>query len=121
MKTAETCVANIGPGERRRRRIISVAAFSVAAAVALGLSAIGAPRAWRLLSFVPLWVGALCFFEAQARTCVVLAARGLRNMGAGNERIGSPEDLRRLMRQSRRVHVQTLLLSAALTAALLSI
>jgi len=119
MDIANTCLANIGTAGRRRRRMISISAFGVAAAFAVGLGAIGAPRTWRLLLFVPLWVGALCFFEVQARTCVVLAARGLRNMGAGNERIGSPDDLRRVMQQSRRVHVQTLLLSAALTAALL--
>ena len=114
----DVCIANIGSLQRRRRRIIGAWALVCATACAAGLFAIGADRPWRLLLFVPLWIGALSLLEASSSTCVVLAARGLRNMDDGNACIESPDELRQVMRQARRVHVRALLASAALTAAL---
>jgi hypothetical protein len=111
-------IANIGPAQRRRRRIVGASAFVVAAACAAGLLAIGAPRVWRLVLFAPLWVGALGVLQASSRTCVALAAHGLRNMDDGNARIEHPDELQQVMRQARRVHVRALLVSAVLTAAL---
>src|SRR5262245_29934459 len=110
--------ANIGSLQRRLRRVIAVWAFACAAGVALALMAAGAPRPWRLMVFVPLWVGVLASLESNARTCVLLAAKGLRNMDDGNQRVVDPGELKQLMRQSRRVHVRALFISAALMAVL---
>jgi hypothetical protein len=112
------CLPNIGPLQKRRRLLIGIWTFIVAAALAAVLVAIGAPRLSRLPLFVLLWVGALCLFEATSETCVVLAARGLRNMDNGDARIEDLEELRQLKRQSRRVYVRAFLLSSTLTGVL---
>lgn len=45
-----------------------------------------------------------------------LAARGLRNMGDGEEEIEDPEELNQVRRQARRVHIESVLAALALTA-----
>ena len=47
---------------------------------------------------------------------VALAARGLRNMDAGDERIEDPIELHRVRAQSRSVHIQAALLALAVAA-----
>jgi len=44
--------------------------MSLGAAVLLAvvIFALGAPRAWRLTLFVPVWIGALCIFQALDKT-----------------------------------------------------
>jgi len=98
--------------------MIAVWAFVTAAAITVALMTAAAPRPWRVLLFVPIWLGVLASFESSSRTCVMLAARGLRNMDDGDERVEDPGELRQLTRQSRQVHVRALVLSAALTGAL---
>jgi hypothetical protein len=61
-------VANIGPRGRRRRLRFGLIAF--AASVALGaalLAADVAPR-WRLTLALPLFLAALGYFQARAKT-----------------------------------------------------
>ena len=48
-----------------------------------------------------------------------LASRGQRDMDSGVEAIGDPALLGRVRRQAAKVHVQSLLLAVAVTAALL--
>jgi|KBSMisStaDraftv2_1062788.scaffolds.fasta_scaffold1102237_1 hypothetical protein len=115
------CIPNIGPREKRRRWIVGISALIFAIAVAVVLLATDAPRASRLLLLAPFWVGALALFEAASSTCVVLAARGTRNMDQGETPIGSPAELGHVRQQSRRVHIRALLLSAALTAVVYAI
>lgn len=74
------------------------------------------PRAWRILIFVPAWIGALDFLQVRAKTCVLLAARGVRNMDGGNERIADPGEIDRIRAQARTVHVQSALLALTVTA-----
>jgi hypothetical protein len=76
----------------------------------------GLPRFWRLLTFVPAWIAALGLFQVRENTCVALAARGLRNMDAGDEQITDPIELHRVRQQSRSVHVQAALLALAVAA-----
>jgi len=85
------------------------------------LIAIDAARGWRLLALPPIWLGVLALAEAQARTCVMLAARGVRNMDAGEERVAEAAERQALMTRSWRVHLWTLLLTLLLTALLLAI
>jgi hypothetical protein len=42
--------------------------LGAAVAVALLLLAGEASRSWRLITLVPLWIGALCFFQARDKT-----------------------------------------------------
>jgi hypothetical protein len=49
---------------------------------------------------------------------VRLAARGLRDLDQGSERIADPADLARVRRQARVVHIKSVVSAAALTALL---
>ena len=118
-RTASSC-ANIGPAERRKRVRIAAVSLAVAVLMAAPLVALGAQRSWRLLALPPIWVGALCLVEAKTRTCVVLAARGVRNMDAGDERVTDPDERQALTKRAMGVHVWTLILTLVLTAALLT-
>lgn len=95
--------------------------FLVSGAVALLLVVAGASRIWRITVFLPLLIGAFGVFQVRARTCVALAARGLRNMDAGDESITDPVELRAVKAQARRVNLQATALAALLTAAFVAL
>ncbi len=92
----------------------------VAVCVAGCLILFNAPRPWRLLVFLPAWAAAIGFFQVSAKTCVALAARGLKNMDAGDEDITDPRELDRVRAQSRGVHIRAAL-TAVVVAALLAL
>jgi len=112
--SAETC-ANIGPRERRRRLVGGFVFLLIAVCVVGFLMLLNAPRPWRLLVVLPAWGAAIGFFQVRAKTCVALAARGLKNMDAGDEAITDPRELSQVRAQSRGVHIR-----AALTAAVVA-
>ena len=64
----EACVPNIGPGERRRRLAFGLVAWAAAAVALVALLILDADRLWRLALFVPLWAGALGFFQHREKT-----------------------------------------------------
>lgn len=119
-RTSSPC-ANIGPAERRKRVRVGIASFALAIVVASALIALGAARGWRLLALPPIWIGSLGLVQAMTRTCVALAARGVRNMDAGDEHVNDPDERQALMTRAIGVHVWTLILTLVLTAALLAI
>jgi len=114
------CIPNIGPGERKRRLVGGVFFLAIAVCVGVCLIWFNAPRPWRLLIFLPAWASAIGFFQVSAKTCVALAARGLKNLDAGDEAITDPTELTTVRAQSRRVHIHAVL-SAAMIAALLAL
>jgi hypothetical protein len=114
-----SCIPNIGPRERRRRLLMGVVMALVVAGAAGWMIAADVPRAWRLLVFVPTWIAALDVFQVRAQTCVLLAARGVRNMDAGNEPIVNRDELTRVRAQARSVHVRSAFAALAVTALLL--
>lgn len=115
---SETVCANIGPRERQRRLVGGFFFLAIAICVAGSLFVFNAPRPWRLLVFLPTWAAAIGFFQVRAKTCVALAARGLKNMDAGDENITDPIELDQIRTQSRGVHIRSVV-SAAAVAALL--
>jgi hypothetical protein len=120
MTTDSPCIPNIGPRERRRRMLMGIAMALLVAGAAGWLVASGAPRAWRVLVFVPAWIGALDVLQVRASTCVLLAARGARNMDSGNEPIADPAELTRVRAQARSVHARSALAALGVTALVLA-
>ena len=115
--STEVC-SNIGPRERRRRLVGGFVFLLVTACVAGCLILFDAPRVWRLLVFLPAWGTAIGFFQVSAKTCVALAARGLKNMDTGDEAITDPRELSQVRAQSRGVHIRSIL-TGVIAAALL--
>ncbi len=97
---------------------MGIASAAVSAVVVVGLIAFDAARGWRLLAMPSIWLGVLCLIEAKSGTCVVLAARGVRNMDAGDERVTDPGERQALMKRSWSVQLWTLLLTVLLIAVL---
>jgi hypothetical protein len=117
--TAAAC-PNIGPRERQRRLIGGFVFLAVAACVAVSVLLFNAPRPWRLLVFLPVWAAAIGFYQVRAKTCVALAARGLKNMDGGDEEVTDTGELQQIRAQSRRVHILSAL-TAVVVAALLAL
>jgi hypothetical protein len=118
MTTAPLC-PNIGPRERQRRLVGGLFFLAIAICVAGCLLLFNAPRPWRLLVFLPTWAAAIGFFQVSARTCVALAARGLKNMDTGDEEIRDPRELDRVRAQSRAVHIRAAVTGVVVAAVLI--
>jgi len=59
---------NIGPAGVRKRRTFGIVAAAAGVATVAALVAWGAPRPWRLVAFVPFWLGGLGWLQARERT-----------------------------------------------------
>jgi hypothetical protein len=68
MEAAGTEVANIGPRERRKRRLLGVVSLTIAMAAAFVLVSFGASRWWRVVLFFPLWMAGLGLLQAREKT-----------------------------------------------------
>jgi hypothetical protein len=68
MDAATTEAANIGPRERRKRRVLGIVSLTVAVGVAFLLVSFGAPRWSRLVVFFPLWMAGLGLLQAREKT-----------------------------------------------------
>ena len=68
MEVAATEAANIGPRERRKRRLLGIVSLTVAVGVAFLLVSFGAPRWSRLVVFFPLWMAGLGLLQAREKT-----------------------------------------------------
>jgi hypothetical protein len=77
--------------------------------------------AFRLAYFPTFWLGALGAFQAWENTCVVLATKGHRETETGIEAVPDAGDLEVMRCQSHRVHLNSLLIAALLTALSLSL
>ena len=109
-----TEAVNIGPRECRKRRVLGVVSLTVGVAIAFMLVTTGAPR------LAPLWLAGLGLLQAKEKTCIALAAKGARNMDAGEERVGD-DDLDALLRErARRINRRALLTAAVITAVTLA-
>lgn len=105
---------NIGPAQRRGRLLAGVVSLGLAGALAVALTAIGAPLAVRLIVFLPLLWATYGFFQYREATCVHLAWRGLRNMDEGAEHVVDARQRAAANRQARRVHLRAIASAAVL-------
>jgi hypothetical protein len=73
-------------------------------------------RPWRLAIFPLILGAAISLFQVKERTCVALAARGVRDMDDGEKPVTDEGELRRIAVQARRVYVESCLVAAVFTA-----
>jgi hypothetical protein len=76
----------------------------------------GVRPVFRLPLFIPLYVGALGFFQYRDRTWVKLGSRGQRDMDAGPQPIADKAEADQVRRQAQTVYVKALISAAILTA-----
>ena len=106
---------NIGRVGQLRRRYAGAIFLALALGVIIALVVGGASRWWRLVAFPFLLVGALGFIQAQARTCVALAARGVCELDDGAAAPLDDATAARVKVRARGVLVRSTLLAAAIT------
>jgi hypothetical protein len=106
---------NIGPRERRKRRLLGIVALTVGVGLAFVLIVMDAPRWSRAIIFFPLWMAGLGLMQAREKTCIALAARGMRNMDAGEEKIGDEELIEQLRVKARRINRRALITAVGVT------
>jgi hypothetical protein len=68
MSARDEEAVNIGPRERRKRRVLGIVALTVGVAFAFVLVATGAPRLLRLVVFFPVWIAGLGLLQAREKT-----------------------------------------------------
>jgi hypothetical protein len=108
-------VCNIGPREQRKRRLLGFVALAVGVAWAFIFIVYDVPRPWRVIIFLPIWIASLGFLQARERICIALAARGMRNMDAGEERVEDRRAIEELQRRAQLINRRALLTAALAT------
>jgi hypothetical protein len=106
---------NIGPRERRKRRLMGVVALTVGVGTAFVLVVYGAPRLLRLVIFFPVWMAGLGLLQSKEKTCIALAARGVCNMDSGEESVGDEARAEELREKARRINRRALITAVAIT------
>src|SRR6187455_2463750 len=117
--SAEICVANIGPRQRRMRFIggLVMLTSSIALMIALG----GTSRLSRIWVFLPLLMTSVLFLQVQAQTCVALAARGQQDLDHGAEPVADAGELKVMKAQARQVTVRSVVIALLVTTTYLMI
>jgi hypothetical protein len=108
-------VSNIGPRERRKRRLLGIVALTVGVAAAFLLVVYDAPRLLRAVVFFPVWIAGLGLLQARERTCIALAARGACNWDAGEASLEDDNLAAELRGKSRVIHRRALVTAVAIT------
>ena len=114
----EAVLKNLMPGGRLLRLMIGGLLLAFSLGLLVLLLGLQVKPAWRLFVMLPLWGSMLGFFQARARTCVFLAARGRRETEGGTEAVSDLEEAQQLERQAHRVQLKAL--AVALGGALLT-
>jgi hypothetical protein len=112
---SEVSASNIGPRERRKRRLLGIVSLTVGVAAAFLLVVLDAPRPLRAVVFFPVWLAGLGLLQARERTCIALAARGVCNMDAGEKPVEDEDLIEQLRGKSRLIHRRALVTAVAIT------
>ena len=106
---------NIGPRERRKRRLMGVVALTVGVGIAFVLVIMQAPRWSRAVIFFPIWIAGLGLLQSREQTCIALAASGKCNMDAGEESLTDDDLIEQLKTKARRINRRALVTAGAIT------
>lgn len=108
--------ANLESAGQSARMRLGIAALAVALGAVLALEAFEAPRAWRLVLFLPFFFTLFGATQALYRTCPGLAARGVREVCGSEEPVARASERQRSQQLGRRVLWLSLLGAALATA-----
>ncbi len=113
-------VCNIGPAEIARRRRAGWTGAIATIVLWVGLAALDAPPALRLLVFFPAMMSATGFLQAAMHFCAYFGFSSLFNLG---DRVGTTESVAdaEFRRQDRRKAWQIVAYSAAIGAAVAAV
>ena len=114
-RESNTATINIGDNECRKRRRSSIIAAAVTILMFAALRLSGVESKWYLLLFIPSWVAVLGLLQVKARTCVVFAARGIRNLEGTVENVPDPTQLRTLREIAIGIYFKSLMIAVAFT------
>eukprot|EP00817_Percolomonadidae_sp_ATCC50343_P007593 CAMPEP_0117419298 /NCGR_PEP_ID=MMETSP0758-20121206/893_1 /TAXON_ID=63605 /ORGANISM="Percolomonas cosmopolitus, Strain AE-1 (ATCC 50343)" /LENGTH=122 /DNA_ID=CAMNT_0005200289 /DNA_START=22 /DNA_END=390 /DNA_ORIENTATION=- len=104
------CVRNLGPKQIRRRKIIGTTGL-ILTLLTCYFNRNSSP-VYKLLTFFPLLMTGIGFFQANAKVCVVFAANGVQNMDTQkNERIRDDAIKEKLRQVARSIWIKTITLS----------
>jgi hypothetical protein len=106
---------NLGPREISKRRLLGIVSLALGVGLAFVLFVLGMPRLTRLVVFFPIWMAGLGLFQAREQTCIALAARGMCNMGRGEEQIEDQATVAALRLKARRINQRALITAAIVT------
>ena len=106
---------NIGPRERRKRRLLGIVSLTVGVGAAFVLVVYGAPRWSRLVVFFPMWMAGLGLLQARDQTCIALAARGTCNMDSGEVGLEDEALIEQLRAIARRINRRALYTAVLIT------
>ena len=116
MKPEFKMVENIGPNEQQKRLFLGLLTMLIGLILGILLIISSLGRGWGVILFIFFWLGALGYFQAKNKTCVVLAYKGTCNMDIGEEEI-TDETLKAMLRkQALEVHILSLIVAILLTS-----
>ena len=116
---AEGRDCNIGPREQFKRRLMGIVGLARGAGLSFLTVVSEAPRWSRLVVFIPIWLAGLGLFQAREKTCIALAARGARNLDAGEEEIGDHALAARLRARADGIRRRSLTVAGVITLVVL--
>ncbi len=106
---------NIGPREQTKRRMLGLVALTIGVGAAFVLVIFSAPRWWRVVIFLPIWIAGLGLMQAREKTCIALAARGVCNMDDGEKQLLDDEQVKELELKARRINRRALITAILIT------
>jgi hypothetical protein len=120
-ETVHVC-ENIGPKERKMRNRVGVVGVALTFLTAAALLETHAWWPLRFLVALPMFVGAMGFFQARAHTCVAFVASGIKVMGDSRDqsvRVTDPAETAAFKKRARVIYAQGLALTAVVVALVL--
>ncbi|HEY4218160.1 MAG TPA: hypothetical protein VGM67_13535 [Gemmatimonadaceae bacterium] len=100
----------------RRRRVGGFVGLVAAIVVFVALVLTNAPRAWRLVLILPLFISAVGFFQASEKTCVALGAAGIRELEGGGTCPLREDERGAVAAHITRILIQSVIVAAVVTA-----
>jgi predicted nucleic acid-binding Zn ribbon protein len=109
-------ICNINPKEVKRRRTIGIIGLIVVIAVTVILVLLNLPSLFRAIVFVPAFIMATGFIQAQSKFCVGYASAGMQHVGTNSLNIEDKEALKADKKRANKINIQALVAALVLTA-----